>query len=243
MAASHSSLASQLLHSLQTSKHLHPSAQWIPTFLPTQKPTTPLNALVSTAAFRLLASDITTTLDPTTCCLPPDVQNVNAKERRLPGPIVVQVLNVEDLGKSRWEQVEALEALERGEGTKVREVIRVAAPTAGTEAEEGEGGGGAALETAATAAAKSAGPHKLLLQDARGGVVYGFELGRVQGVSLGMNIGLKMELRNVVVARGLVLLEPKSVVLLGGKIEAAHKTWREGRKAQLLAAVEGARDE
>jgi RecQ-mediated genome instability protein 1 len=32
----------------------------------------------------------------------------------------------------------------------------------------------------------------------------------------------------------MVLLTPSSVTVLGGKIEALDKTWKEGRKARLL---------
>ena len=136
----------------------------------------------------------------------------------------MQVLAVEDMSKSRWEQIEAIEALERGEGTKGREIIRVAAA-------EDEGGAEAAVQT-------GGGPHKLLLQDAAGRRVYGIELKGLEGVGLGMSIGCKVVLKNVLVARGVVLLEPATVTVLGGKIEELHKVWKEGRKAELKAAIE-----
>ena len=134
----------------------------------------------------------------------------------------MQALSVEDMSKSRWEQIEAIEALERGEGTKGREIIRVAAT------EEGEDEN----------VAKDGGPHKLALQDAKGTRIYGIELKGVEGVGLGMSMGCKMVLRNVVVARGVVLLEPGTTTVLGGKIEGLHKAWKEGRKAELKAAIE-----
>jgi RecQ-mediated genome instability protein 1 len=134
-------------------------------------------------------------------------------------------LAVEDMSKSRWEQIEAIEALERGEGTKGREIIRVAAPVEGDDVGGNvqRGGGG---------------PHKLLLQDATGRRAYGIELKALEGVGVGMSIGCKLVLRDAVVARGVVLLEPGSTVVLGGKIEAMHKAWREGRKAALKKAIE-----
>lgn len=134
----------------------------------------------------------------------------------------MQVLSVEDMSKSRWEQIEAIEALERGEGTKGREVIRVAAT------EEGED----------EHVKRDVGPHKLALQDARGTRIYGIELKGVEGVGLGMSMGCKMVLRNVVVARGVVLLEPGTTTALGGKIEGLHKAWKDGRKTELKAAIE-----
>ena len=140
--------------------------------------------------------------------------------------MVVQVLRVEDMSKSRWEQIEAIEALERGEGTKGREIIRVAAPEDGTD------------DPFASGLSKGGGPHKLLLQDTRGERVYGIELNSVEGVGLGMSIGCKIVLRGVIVARAVVLLEPRTTMLLGGKIEGLHKQWREGRKEELRKAIE-----
>jgi RecQ-mediated genome instability protein 1 len=136
------------------------------------------------------------------------------------------VLDVEDIGRSRWSQVEALEAQERGETTKGREVVRV------LPAEEGPDG------AAATAAGgggghASAGPHKLLLQDAKGTKVYGLEVRGIQGVSVGMAIGAKLVLRDFEVARGVVLLEPRCVEVLGGKVDASDRKWRDERKKVL----------
>ena len=53
-----------------------------------------------------------------------------------------------------------------------------------------------------------------------------------------MSIGCKMVLKNALVARGVVLLEPATTVVLGGKMEELHKAWKEGRKAELKAAIE-----
>lgn len=128
------------------------------------------------------------------------------------------------MSKSRWEQIEAIEALERGEGTKGREIIRVAA------AEEDDSSGGNVP--------KGGGPHKLLLQDASGRRVYGIELKALEGVGLGMSMGCKMVLRSVIVARGMVLLEPGTATVLEGKIESLHKAWKDGRKAELKKAIE-----
>lgn len=128
------------------------------------------------------------------------------------------------MSKSRWEQIEAIEALERGEGTKGREIIRAVAT------EEDDSGAGAVQ--------KGGGPHKLLLQDAAGRRVYGIELKALEGVGLGMSMGCKIVLKNAVVARGIVLLEPSTTTVLGGKIDALHKAWKEGRKTELKAAIE-----
>ncbi|CAL8577861.1 hypothetical protein XPA_003673 [Xanthoria parietina] len=225
-----STRSQQLTTHLATTKNLHPTQSWLTAFLSTQKPTTPLPALTQTALFRLLSSDITTSLASTLpqYILPLDIHNVIVKESRVQGPVVVQLLGIEDMGKSRWEQVEAIEALERGEGTKGREIIRVAA----TEGDDDDGSSGAVVGKG------GGGPHKLSLQDARGTGVYGIELKGIEGVGLGMSIGCKMVLKNVPVARGVLLLEPANTTILGGKIEALHRAWKENRKAELKAAIE-----
>ncbi|KAL9100445.1 MAG: hypothetical protein Q9163_004190 [Psora crenata] len=212
-------LASQLSHQ----KHLRPTAEWLTSFLSTQRPTTPMQSLVQTAHFRLLASDITTSLSRD-ACLPLNVSDPQIQERKLSGEIIVQVLGVEDISRSRWEQIEAIEAIERGEATKGREIIRLAAP----EDEDG----------ARTGVVRGGGVHKLLLQDAGNTSVYGLELKPVVGVGLGMSIGCKMMIRDAVVARGVVMLEPGSATMLGGKIESLHKAWKEGRKADLKRGIE-----
>ncbi|KAF4539497.1 Mediated genome instability protein Rmi1 protein [Lasiodiplodia theobromae] len=226
-----------------TSRGLPPSPTWLTqTLLPSlpQRPNTPLAATRQTALFRLLATDITTTAclahshSPTANRLPADVATGGAmtKETVVPGPVAVQVLDVEDVGRSRWSQVEALEARERGEGTKGREIVRLV-----DNAEDGNEPNGTA-RTATAAAADTSGPHKLLLVDAAGTRVYGFELAPVQGVGIErMGIGAKLVLRNAVVARGVVLLEPRTTTCLGGKVEALDKPWREGRLARLKEAA------
>ena len=214
--------SSQVAAQLALSKGLRPTPEWLSGCLSSQRVTTPVQSLVQTAHFRLLASDITTSL-ARDACLPADVANPHVKERRLQGSVPVQVLGVEDLTKSRWEQIEAIEAIERGEGTKGREIIRV------TVSEDGDN---------ADALVPTGGVHKLLLQDAAGNKVYGLELKPVDGVNSKMSIGSKMMLRSALVARGVVMMEPGSSTVLGGKIEELHKAWKESRKAELKRGIE-----
>lgn len=154
----------------------------------------------------------------------------------------MQVLAVEDMSKSRWEQIEALEALERGEGVRGREVIRVV-PEAESEG-VGEGtqripGSASSTPAGQGPSVDKGGPHKLVLQDVKGKTVFAIELRPVEGVGVGMMIGTKIMLRDARVARGVVLLVPEGTVVLGGKIEGLHKAWVKGRKEELLAAVGG----
>ena len=135
-----------------------------------------------------------------------------------------QVLDIEDMGLSRWAQVEQIEARERGETTKGREIVRVVE-------DEGEEGGGVAP------AVQSKGPFKLLLQDAKGAQVYGIDLRGVEGVGTNMAMGTKLVLRDAEVRRAVVMLEARGVQVWGGKMEALDTAWREGRKERLMGAA------
>lgn len=202
-----------------TSKHLPPTQAWLTSFVPTIRATTPLPALQKTALFRLLATDLTTSIKTSpSSTLPTNIADPAIQELRLPGPIPVQILDIEDVGRSRWSQLEALEAAERGETRRGHEVIRVI-PEEGT--------------VPASASSASTGPHKLLLQDAKGTKVFAFELRDVSGVSVAMGIGAKLVLTGMLVARGVIMLDPDSVDVLGGKVEAWDKKWRDERKAKL----------
>lgn len=219
LSTANGDLLAQVLTFLAT-KNLHPTQAWQQAYQPTIKTNTPILALQKTALFRVLAADLTTVVQasPSTT-FSPGIADPGIKDQRLPGPITVQVLDIEDIGRSRWSQIEALEAQERGETTKGREVVRVVPEEGNAEAAGGE--------------SKSAGPHKLLLQDAKGTKVYGLELRNVQGVDVSMSIGAKLVMRDVSVARGVVMLEPRCVEVLGGKVDAWDKKWREERKRVL----------
>lgn len=204
------------------SKNVPPKQQWLQAFTPSIRLNTPLAALQKTALFRILASDLTASVQATpTSLLPNDIAKAEIKERRVRGPVTVQVLDVEDIGRSCWSQVEAIEAQERGETTKGREVIRVVPDENTTDS------------TAPASENKSSGPHKLLLQDAAGTKVYAIELTTVDGTGVQMSIGTKLVLKDVLVARGVILLESRSVEMLGGKVDAWDKKWREERKQAL----------
>ncbi|KAK5126475.1 hypothetical protein LTR85_010711 [Meristemomyces frigidus] len=203
------------------SKHVPPTQAWMNGFMSTIRLNTPIVALQKTALFRLLATDITTSITKSPAsCFAANITDPQVKEKHVRGPITVQVLDIEDIGRSRWSQVEAIEAQERGETTKGREVIRVVPD---------ENSSDAATQTES----KSSGPHKLLLQDAYGMHVYAMELTPINGVGVQMAIGAKLVLKDFIVARGVLLLEPRNVEMLGGKADTWDKKWREDRKKVL----------
>jgi RecQ-mediated genome instability protein 1 len=232
----------QLTHSLTTLGLPPPHPSFLQPILTTglQK-STPLQGITATAKIRLLSADITlpTILLPSTPSFPPTTTDPKIPSQKLSTDILVQVLDVTDLSKSKWELIEALESERKGETTKGREIIRVvptedAGPSSastqaiGTQAGGGDGGEGG-------------GPFKIMMQDCRGMRVYGFELKRVEkiGYPPGMGIGCKILLRRgSTVARGMVLLEPERTTVLGGRIEGLDKAWREGREQRLRDQVE-----
>ncbi|KAL2072463.1 hypothetical protein VTL71DRAFT_11806 [Oculimacula yallundae] len=213
---------------------------------PSSNRTPALAALTATAKHRLLSASITQTatspsiLSPLTPSFPPNISDVRVKERLLPDDVFVQVMDIQDLGRSKWEQIESLEAERKGETTKGREIIRVVPAVE-------EGPSSASTQFPATQNQQNAsgdkaskGPFKLLMQDCKGTAVWGFELRKVEKIGMPpvMGIGCKILLRRgAKVARGIVLLEPGKVLVFGGKIEGEDKAWREGREARLRREV------
>jgi RecQ-mediated genome instability protein 1 len=209
-----------------------PHTGWLTPILSAQRANTSLKSVAATVKHRLLAADITKpqVLDPSAVSFPPNINDPSIRSQRLAGPFFVQVRDIEDLSRSRWEQIELIEAQERGEGTRGREVIRVVAEDMGENGQPATTGLGAGTGVG--------GPHKLVLQDWRGISVFGMELKNVPKVGLGMGIGSKLVLKNVEVARGMILLEPSSTTVVGGKIEELHRSWLENRKKDLKEAID-----
>lgn len=213
------SLLVQINSQLQGLNLPPPSQPWLQALISARDPPPPLPSLVMTAKTRLLASDLADPglLDPESVpniSLPTGITNPAVKETRLRCNVYVQVVDIEDLAKSRWEQVEELEAIERGEQTRGREITRL--PINGADADSGTAQSGPAT------GASSKATHRLVLQDCKGQRVYGIELKRIPRVAIGtLNIGEKILLKKgAVVARGAVLLEPATCHILGGKIDA-----------------------
>ncbi|KAJ5555166.1 hypothetical protein N7461_003636 [Penicillium sp. DV-2018c] len=237
----------QIAAQILSTKSLSVSQQWLNAFLSstsTAQRNVPAPALAKTAIFRLLASDIKESLSKhRSCVLPVDVYDPNVQERRLQGSIPVQVLDIEDIGTSLWSQIEAIERVERGEAIRGREIVRTVSVGEDPEASENNRANNEGTGAARVSGNCAYGPHRLVLEDAAGTLVVGVEMQRVEGISLEkLGIGAKLLLQNATVARGMVLLKPGSVTLLGGKIEARDKAWRDGRKARLLEKTAGVGD-
>ncbi|OAA73586.1 hypothetical protein ISF_00487 [Cordyceps fumosorosea ARSEF 2679] len=239
MAPPNTDLVQQLRTSLAAQSLPPPSTSFLAALVSARTPPLPAPSLLATARARLLACDLTSPyptaaggssssppmLDvPAMAALPADVGDARVKARVLPRDVHAQVLDVENLSLSRWQQVEEMEAVARGERTRGREVVRVTEDADDTAAV----GGRTAV-------------HRLVLQDCRGTLVYAIEAARVDRIGVGRTmIGEKVLLRaGTVVARGSVLMTPERTVVLGGKIDAWHEEWTRGRLDRLKAAAAG----
>lgn len=240
------SLATQLRTQLQNHALPPPSDAWLQTLISSRNPPPPLPSLVMTAKTRLLASDLTTpglldTNKMSIICFPTAITSPTIKETRLNSHVYAQVIDIENLSRSRWEQLDELEAIERGEQTRGREVIRLPVNNdgGGDEPAATKAPGATAQNQAEAAVSAKNATHRLVLQDAKGQKVYGLELVRVPDIAIGtLNIGAKILLKKgTVVARGALLMDPQSTQILGGKIEAWQKAWLDGRLARLKEAV------
>jgi RecQ-mediated genome instability protein 1 len=243
------------------------SQAWLSAFLTqlasNNRPTPPLPALTSTAHFRILASDIRSSLvtsSPTpggqrVHFLPLNITDPAVKETRLAGPVVVQLVDIADVGASKWSQVEAIERVERGEEVRGREVIRtvsaledggeedeVGLPTPAATAASGGNGNGMS-QRASHNAKRSNGPHRLILQDAKGTKAVAFEMEPIPKLWVGdegLGIGCKFVLvEGALVRRGSLMLQSAKVKVLGGKVELWDREWKHGRKERLIADVSG----
>ncbi len=236
--AVNSTIHTQIVTTLLQKHSLPVNPAWLITHLsaPRSGPTPPLPSLTQTALFRLLAADFTTALSNTSpnSLFPLNINDPEIKERRLSADVPVQLLSVEDIGSSKWGQIEAIERVERGEEVRGREIVRT------VDMDNADSRAGVA-GAASTTIASSRGPHKYVLQDAKGTKVVAWEMEKIAKMSLADKecvIGMKVVLKKgSVVRRGLVMLEKGQVHVLGGKVEAWDEAWKKEVKKRLMDAV------
>lgn len=225
---------------LLTSKSLPVSATWIANFFASisqNQQRASLSALTQTAVFRILASNFTESLSTSSpaTLLPRDISDPAIQERRIPGPVPVQVLDIEDIGTSLWSQVEKIEQVERGETIRGREIVR----SVNVDGGDSESNTNNNNNTTPSGNTVGHGPHRLVLQDSMGNKVVAMELKDIPGIAIDkISIGAKLVLKNTIVGRGMILLTPDTVTLLGGKIEAMDTLWRKTRKERLLGKIQ-----
>ncbi|KAF7912225.1 uncharacterized protein EAF01_001246 [Botrytis porri] len=259
-----STLHKQLLHSLSTSHLPLPSPTFLHSILTpstTHLSSLPsLPSLLATTRHRLLSTSLTTPnfLSPETHSLPPSLSSPLIKESLLENDIPVQVLDIEDLSRSKSDLLLDLEAERLGERTQGRSIIRVADESSSSSS---------ALDLGSSASTQhphqnqtqnqhksnpshSPGPFKLHLQDLTGATIYAFTsalptsspLQDKIGFPPKMNIGCKILLqRGTRVHRGMVRLEAHTCIVLGGRVEGLDRAWREGWEGRLRESIEKGR--
>ncbi|KZZ87512.1 hypothetical protein AAP_05595 [Ascosphaera apis ARSEF 7405] len=256
-----------IISHLLTTKSIPINTTWLDQFLESstissRSSSAPLAVLSQTVLYNLLLSDIRASIKvpaskETEWLLPRDIDNVAVKRKILRGPIIVQVLDIEDIGRSAWSQIEKIEMVERGEMTRGREVIRtvnrdesgeVVSDAAASNSSSGRGNANNSTRARGNTAnsnnnhSDAVGPHRLVLQDAAGTLLPAMELLPIPDLTIDaptMKIGMKLALKDVTVARGLALLEPGNTTVLGGRIEELDKAWRVHRKERLLQKIQG----
>lgn len=195
------SLATRLKAELWSRYTIAPKDQWLNTFLASITNTSqPLPALTSTAHFRLIQTDFTTTLSAERQQLfHKDIADVNRKDIAVQHDTLVQILNIQDISTSKYHQIEAIERIEQGEEVRGREIVR-RVPGAMDDDEDDSNAsnpysGSTAVSTTTVRASAhtqssnaprkgSTGPHKLLLQDVAGSKCWAFELSRIERITI-----------------------------------------------------------
>ncbi|KAF1812492.1 hypothetical protein P152DRAFT_341288 [Eremomyces bilateralis CBS 781.70] len=223
--------------------NLHPSPSFLHSFISSQTRNLPINAVCHSARFRILNADIRECLSPPpNQLLPRDLTRSNphdlpAQERHLAGPFVLQIAWVEDIGKSKWSQLTEWEQAKRDEG---REKVVGLADADSDDAAEATHPANAIGQGRSQALAPK-GPFKLHLHDAQNppAQVHGVTVGPIEGINVDVPMGGKILVKDVVVARGVMLLDSSNTTLLGGKVHALATKYKEGRIDYLRRHLEG----
>jgi hypothetical protein len=147
----------------------------------------------------------------------------NAKLVDIPGPVLVQVLEITNISKSKFSAIQELEE-EMGTVDQISNTRRVTRKVQGIPEQDNE---------ISRYTQTGTHMHKLVLQDIKGTCAYGMELQSL-GISMkDTSIGLKIILRNVSCHRGVVLLSPANTEILGGSIPPLDTNRREKLLEQL----------
>ena len=172
-----------------TSKQIHLSPRYIATLLNSLNPVpTGLNQGILE---RFQASFLNSTLQQSAgpqSFLSPDLPNQHNVS--IPGPALVQIVHVQDIGISRLAQLEALEKALNEQGPQGRRVIDLPPED---EAEDNPTQNGSLSEGLSV----GKGICKILLEDGRGERVYGMEVKPLEGIKVGMQLGCKVAIPTI----------------------------------------------
>ncbi|KAG4300993.1 hypothetical protein PCANB_002670 [Pneumocystis canis] len=159
----------------------------------------------------LLNSDIKKILTLKSC-LPKNVFDLH--NCVLLGPYCLQVIQIQDIGFSLLEQLEYLEKFEDNGRLKAFNIIKEEPITDDDNNN---------IENDKNKTVKKM--FKLLLEDASGCCIWAIEHKPIQEIHLKMNIGSKILLKNILILRGVLMLNPMNITFLGGKIDELNKNY------------------
>lgn len=164
-----------------TSKQLLVSQAFLTTLLNCldPAPTALAPAILSTLHTAFLNSTLQQSSSPQ-ACLPAALSNQHNVS--IPGPTLVQVIHVQDIGTSRLAQLEALEKAVLEAGPQGRRVVDL-------PADDNEEDTPTQNDTGLSVGKSIC---KVLLEDGRGQRVYGMEIKSIEGIKVGMPLGCKV---------------------------------------------------
>jgi RecQ-mediated genome instability protein 1 len=186
------SLTAQVLAHF-TSKHLALSERYIASLLTAIRPppTTTTPALLTTLQTTFLQTPLHQSAAPQSH-LPPLLPQKH--DVTVPGPVLVQVIHVEDIGMSRLAQLEALEKVTTERGPQGLRVVDLPAE----EEDERAGVQNGVGEEVSIGKSMC----KVLLEDGAGQRVYGMEVKPIEGIKVGMPLGTKVPKNKRIVWEG-----------------------------------------
>lgn len=138
-----------------------------------------------------------------------------------PGPILVQILVVIDISKSKYSIIEALKDIKPTSLTQHAEYLKNGSNPESIIRLQELVGDDDDLEKKSKDPFKSGynSIHKLLLQDSKGNLFYAIEQKRMNFINMYMPLGGKLILTNVLFQHGVALLKEDNAYYLGGKID------------------------
>lgn len=178
----------------------------------------------------------------------------NRKSQVLIGPILVQLILVVDITRSKLSLLDAIKTdpnfpqsstnnvFEGQQRVARRAIVRLPGSSTGNNLDENDDEdnvnsasnlSSSTENSVATTAFKTPAKasHKIILQDTNGFLVYGIELQKLSFLSMTTPLGSKLILNRVKFSRGVALLDPTNTTFLGGQIP--HLV--ESTKQQLIA--------
>ncbi|KAK9365475.1 hypothetical protein V1509DRAFT_667100 [Lipomyces kononenkoae] len=154
------------------------------------------------------------------------------------GPITFQIVEVQEIGSSKCEQLRTIEEALTERGGNGRKVVRdLPTEAAGVHVEENEVAGGPQAPSSSTTngvqfhTLTGTKPGwirtsivgkvlcKVLLQDPLGRCYWALESKPINELEVGIKLGSKVTLTNFTALRGVIMLKPTSVVIHGGAID------------------------